>query len=341
MGGRSAGCRRRDERVVDAATIDALRVLAVSPRISAPSTRCATGRIGLRCRSGRGWPGSWICSASRWRPLRSAGSGCGRVRRLLGRNSGASALLAALERKARARDIGASGRDSTVGRGGGGFGGVHVAELLAADEVVLAKRDAALDVLLSAGMQAAGLGELQSQDAHLREAIFWRTYSLGPVLELHRACAADVSRELYACGPAAGRRREPAARIDAVARATGFGSCDRPGPEWNDRASPTFCGADFQGGDSSRLPPGCPTAVVFVVSATGPLVESDCHLLDSVAASTDLVIGVVSKIDVHRRWRDVLERTATVSSRISDAARDCVGSVLRQHRISAPRTWRR
>ena len=57
-----------------------------------------------------------------------------------------------------------------------------------------------------------------------------------------------------------------------------------------------------------ELPPGeCPTAVVFVVSATGPLVESDCHLLDSVAASTDLVIGVVSKIDVHRRWRDVLE----------------------------------
>lgn len=57
-----------------------------------------------------------------------------------------------------------------------------------------------------------------------------------------------------------------------------------------------------------ELPAGeCPTAVVFVVSATGPMVESDCHLLDSVAACTDLVIGVVSKIDVHRRWRDVLE----------------------------------
>lgn len=57
-----------------------------------------------------------------------------------------------------------------------------------------------------------------------------------------------------------------------------------------------------------ELPPGeCPTAVVFVVSATGPMVESDCRLLDSVAAATDLVIGVVSKIDVHRCWRDVLE----------------------------------
>ena len=50
-----------------------------------------------------------------------------------------------------------------------------------------------------------------------------------------------------------------------------------------------------------------PAAVVFVVSATAPLVESDCALLDVVAADTDAVIGVVSKIDVHRTWRDVLD----------------------------------
>ncbi len=50
-----------------------------------------------------------------------------------------------------------------------------------------------------------------------------------------------------------------------------------------------------------------PAAVVFVTSAAAPLNESDCVLLDSAAANTDLVIGVVSKIDLHdRRWRDVL-----------------------------------
>jgi hypothetical protein len=50
-----------------------------------------------------------------------------------------------------------------------------------------------------------------------------------------------------------------------------------------------------------------PAAVVFVVSATAPLTESDCALLDAVSADTDAVIGVVSKIDVHRTWREVLD----------------------------------
>ena len=49
-----------------------------------------------------------------------------------------------------------------------------------------------------------------------------------------------------------------------------------------------------------------PTAVVFVVSAVARLTDSDCALLDVAAANTDLVIGVVSKIDAHRNWRDVL-----------------------------------
>ncbi|MCW2655062.1 MAG: hypothetical protein JWR32_6038 [Mycobacterium sp.] len=49
-----------------------------------------------------------------------------------------------------------------------------------------------------------------------------------------------------------------------------------------------------------------PVAVVFVVSALAPLTDSDCALLDTAAANTDLVIGAVSKIDVHRNWRDVL-----------------------------------
>ncbi|BBY63681.1 hypothetical protein [Mycolicibacterium helvum] len=60
--------------------------------------------------------------------------------------------------------------------------------------------------------------------------------------------------------------------------------------------------------EAGELPVGdAPAAVVFVVSATAPLAESDCALLDVVAADTDAVIGVVSKIDVHRTWRDVLD----------------------------------
>lgn len=50
-----------------------------------------------------------------------------------------------------------------------------------------------------------------------------------------------------------------------------------------------------------------PKAVVFVVSAAAPVTESDCALIDLASRYTDLVVGAVSKIDVHRNWRDVLE----------------------------------
>ena len=49
-----------------------------------------------------------------------------------------------------------------------------------------------------------------------------------------------------------------------------------------------------------------PAAVVFVVSAIARLTESDCALVDLAAINTDLVIGVVAKIDAHRNWREVL-----------------------------------
>jgi hypothetical protein len=53
-------------------------------------------------------------------------------------------------------------------------------------------------------------------------------------------------------------------------------------------------------------PADAPTAVVFAVSAIAPLTESDCALIDLATNHTDLMIGVVSKIDAHRNWRDVL-----------------------------------
>ena len=50
-----------------------------------------------------------------------------------------------------------------------------------------------------------------------------------------------------------------------------------------------------------------PAAVVFVVSAAAPMAPSDGGLLDAAAAPTDAVVGVVAKVDAHRRWRDVLD----------------------------------
>lgn len=55
-----------------------------------------------------------------------------------------------------------------------------------------------------------------------------------------------------------------------------------------------------------------PAAVVFVVSAAAPLTESDCTLVDLATRNTDLVVGVVSKIDAHRNWRDVLAADRTL-----------------------------
>ncbi|MGY4710639.1 hypothetical protein ACXDF8_13950 [Mycolicibacterium sp. CBM1] len=55
-----------------------------------------------------------------------------------------------------------------------------------------------------------------------------------------------------------------------------------------------------------------PVAVVFVVSAAAPLTESDCALLDAAAADTDVVVGVVTKIDVHRSWPEVLDANRTL-----------------------------
>lgn len=50
-----------------------------------------------------------------------------------------------------------------------------------------------------------------------------------------------------------------------------------------------------------------PAAVVFVVSAAAALTESDCVLLDTAAARTDAVTGVLAKIDAHRHWPQMLQ----------------------------------
>ena len=61
-------------------------------------------------------------------------------------------------------------------------------------------------------------------------------------------------------------------------------------------------------------PDDAPVAVVFVASAVAPLTASDCALLDAAAADTDLVIGAVSKVDVHRDWPDVLAADSEIAA---------------------------
>ena len=66
-----------------------------------------------------------------------------------------------------------------------------------------------------------------------------------------------------------------------------------------------------------------PAAVVFVVSAITPLTESDCALIDLVTNHTDLVVGVVSKIDAHRNWREVLAADRAHAGRTCAAVCPC------------------
>ncbi|WKG03783.1 hypothetical protein [Mycolicibacterium sp. HK-90] len=65
--------------------------------------------------------------------------------------------------------------------------------------------------------------------------------------------------------------------------------------------------------ESTELVAGeAPAAVVFVVSAAAPMTESDCALVDLASRYTDLVVGVVSKIDAHRDWRDVRDADSAI-----------------------------
>lgn len=65
--------------------------------------------------------------------------------------------------------------------------------------------------------------------------------------------------------------------------------------------------------ESDDVPAGkAPAAVVFVVSASAPLTESDCALVELASNYTDLVVGAVTKIDAHRNWRDVLTADRTL-----------------------------
>jgi hypothetical protein len=65
-----------------------------------------------------------------------------------------------------------------------------------------------------------------------------------------------------------------------------------------------------------------PAAVVFVVSAVAPITDSDRDLIHRVSGHADLVVGAVSKIDAHRRWREVLSANRELLGERADRYRD-------------------
>lgn len=65
-----------------------------------------------------------------------------------------------------------------------------------------------------------------------------------------------------------------------------------------------------------------PAAVVFVASAVAPITGSDCDLIHGAGGSADLMVGAVSKIDAHRRWREVLAVNRELLAERADRYRD-------------------
>jgi len=66
-----------------------------------------------------------------------------------------------------------------------------LAELLSADDTVLAVMGAAVEVVEAEGMH---VDRGDGPAAHRRRAAYWRRYGSGPVNALHRSCSADICR---------------------------------------------------------------------------------------------------------------------------------------------------
>ena len=67
----------------------------------------------------------------------------------------------------------------------------QIAAFLAADDTVLARMAAAVDVVEAAGLR---VDPADDAGAHLRRAVHWRQFADGPLDALHRDCAADIAR---------------------------------------------------------------------------------------------------------------------------------------------------
>ena len=230
--------------------------------------------------------------------------------------------------------------------------GERISEFLSRDDTVVARMAAAVDLAEAAGLD---VGAVRRAGRHLPRAARWQRYSRGPgqrsaprLRRGHRqGFAAAVVADLRV--PARAARGvvvsekagdDPAAEVDAMVAAIGP-QLDAPAISRRDVVlvtGPWMAGVSgvvaalrerlpqHKFVESTDLGPGdAPTAVVFVVSAAAQLTESDCALLDAAAEHTDVVIGVVSKIDVHRNWRDVLAANRDCWPRTRRATARCPG----------------
>ena len=189
---------------------------------------------------------------------------------------------------------------------------------------------AAVDLAECAGLQVE---PCRDAAGYLSRAVRWQRYSRGQAERraprLRRGYRQGIVTALVTgrrggrgdSGVTDGAHDDPAARVDALVAAIG----PRLGPPAINRRDVVLVTGPWLAGvsgvvavlrerlpqhkfvESTDLGPGdAPMAVVFVVSAAAHLTESDCALLDAAAEHTDVVVGVVSKIDVHHAWRDVL-----------------------------------
>ena len=216
-----------------------------------------------------------------------------------------------------------------------------MAEFLSGDDAVLAVMAAAVDVVAAAGLT---VDDDDDPSAHLQRALHWHRYSRGPVNRLHRRCGGRHLPRIVEASAAGGRpvtdvdhAGDPIGAVDALVAGVDPG-LSSPGVESRDVVlvtGPWLSGAtgliaalrerlpehEFVEAEEIR-PADAPAAVVFVVSAVAPIAESDCAFIDLAARHTDLVVGAVSKIDVHRNWRDVMAEDKTRLAAHSERYRD-------------------
>ena len=185
-----------DEAVLDDALLDALRVLATEPADLGSTDGFVDSPHRLpRATRERLLAGLDIFGiAHAVLALRRRGCGADRsaIIAALRRVSALDRVLAAIDEAAapvRHRRIAAVLTGLTVLATGPR--GARIAELVAGDDLVVARMSAAVDVVEAAGMT---VDPAEDNAAHLSRAVDWQRYSRGPVSPLHRACGADIVR---------------------------------------------------------------------------------------------------------------------------------------------------
>lgn len=204
------------------------------------------------------------------------------------------------------------------------------------DDVVVAAMQCAVDAATAAGIPV----DLSDHpEDHRYRAERWQRFAEGPVNSTYAALGTDIARGSLRLWRRTGDAHEHPGGQTGRSAGAGRGSRARPlGVEPQDAVMVTgswLAGAStLATGLKSRMPGTrivepedlrhgqSPAAVVFVCSGTAPLTPSDCGLIQLAAANTDALIAVVSKIDVHQSWREVMERNREILAQHDSRFRD-------------------